>query len=272
MTQVQTNAVSVVFIFLSAYIGSKITENKIIENFNIKNSLISKEFCNNIRKSHNNQVKKLEIKITELTNSVKTIQNSEAERVMMEIQSEKLKLIEKNEDILNQRSKEIEKKVISDYIELQNRMKAAEITCQKLEKALHDQISLKENERHFEKLSLSIIEENVPSLGKEFNDLLPLVRQYIIMDSGSNNNQTIFKYFLSHFIQKVIFTRVPVERHDIIDEIGKSINMGNMYTAIYLFNHLRGWPRLILKDLIEKCRDRLEYKNDIQVQLYTNKL
>ena len=263
----------------SVFVGSKYVESSILTKSNEK-------FINNInslsseaKQRWNHKLFFLKSKIENLDNLIKTMKSSETQRVHDELEEERKMLQNLYIIKTEQKKKELENDLIDFQRNMDDKIKAYEDVITKIESRLYDYVIAKNKQKNLEKISQMIVEDNIDGefnnfyslkrLRIEFKELLPVARQYDLFDYFK---MSLIKYSFSYAISKLLFPSSSIQRFDLLAELNSCVERGDLHRSLFLFNHLKGWPRLILKDWAERCRMRLEFVQEIKSQIYLNKI
>lgn len=273
------NLASIVVILSSAMAGSKFTQFKILRKINEKYVFDINDTFSDVKKDWRSKVISLRSEVEGMKRMIKILENSENDRVSMKIEEEKKFLQESSRKIVQNKIKELDESMLSYQSKLQEKLNTTESVLNTLSIQIQDQNIGKEKQMKLEKISLMIIEDNLGnkfkncyaliSLNNEFKHLIPLVRQYYLMNYEKIN---LFKYFMSANLARFMFSNSPMQNFDVLTELNNCVERGDIHKSLFLFNQLKGWPRLILKQWAEKCRLRLELIQEIEAQLYLNKI
>lgn len=279
MQKTAINITSFAIVIASVFAGSKYIQYNIIKNLN--EELIERINTASIEASmkwdKNSQLQNK--KINELKTTIESMENSEVNRVQKKLESEKALLNKNFEKAILEKSLEIEAEMIKFQTDISTKLRATEAILSKIDGRLINYFEVKDNQKDLEKISQMIIEDDfegqfdncysIKVLRNEFKDVLPVVKKYYLLD---HNSVSTFKYFFAGALTKLMFNEAPMEKFDVLSELNSSVQSGDLHQALFLFNSLKGWPRLILKDWAEKCRLRLEFIQKIKSQLYLNKI
>lgn len=274
----QTNAINAAILLSSFFLGSKIIEFKIISEQNEKHYRDLNKLTESSRLRWTSNLKKLEIEVKNMKEEFERQANSEAKRIEQGLISEKSRLKNEYDSKITEQMKIMEEELIKFKNEVNHdiiRTQKSLVTAQaQLDEFRESKIELKK----LEDLGKKIIEdESFGSLDKSFSmrvlhneliGLLPILRQYFLI---TTSNFSIFNYYFSKAFSELLFVDSPFMKSDILAELKSSFEKNDLNRALFIFNKLEGWPRLILKDWAEKCRKRLEYIDEIKYKLYLNK-
>lgn len=279
---IQTKAINVTsfaIVLASAFAGSKYTESIFLTKTN--HDYIQKINSMSLKaKLHWNQTEEaLKAQITQLADSIKVIEESEDKRVQNKLDNERKLLHESYTNAIQQKKNELDTEMQNFQETTQKRLNSAVESLSKVETQLEAYFTEYDKHKELERISQLIIEDKIDgqfsncfslkTLREEFKHLITIVRQYHMLNQS---NMTLFKYVTSKLIANVMFDGAPVKNYDIFHELGLAIENGDLHRSLFLFNNLKGWPRLILKDWAEKCRKRMEFVQEIKHQLYLNKI
>jgi hypothetical protein len=162
---------------------------------------------------------------------------------------------------------------------LSDRLIAAELIMTDMEAELKNLENSKKKQRALEELAVKVVADDVDALGrnfcsmdalkKEFNSLTPLLRHY---STQRTSEFSLFKYLMSSWLSKTMFIDAPVSKNDIFYCIQSALDSGQLILALRLYQSIQGWPRLILREWSDHCYTRLECIQEIQANMYLNKL
>lgn len=273
------NIASFAIVISSVFAGSKFVQyniihdldEKLIERIN-KASIEAKMKWDKKSQMQNKRIK-------ELRTMIESMENSENQRIQKRLESEKALLNTNYERAILEKSSEIEGEMIKFQKDINTKLRGTELILSKIDSRLINFFKIKENQNDLEKISQMIIEDDfegqfdncysIKALRNEFKDVLPVVKKYYLMD---HNNVSTLKFFFAGALIKLMFNEAPMEKFDVLSELNSSIQGGDLHKALFIFNSLNGWPRLILKDWAEKCRLRLEFIQKVKSQIYLNKI
>ena len=282
MTSIQTkliNVTSFAVVMTSVFAGSKVSEFIFLTETNKKLIMNINSLYSQARSRWNETNVSLKTQVIQLTESIKFNEHTENERTRQKLEDERIALQKKFENVIERKTEELDIEMNNFQSNLNEKLKFVELSLSKLENQLKDHLIGQENNEKLEHISKMIIEDKIEgkfsnclalnTLKEEYKSLIPIARQYYSIDY---NDIGLFKYYISKFVAQMMFAGVPMQRHDIMHELSLSIERGDLYRTLFLFNNLKGWPRLILKNWAEKCRLRLEFIHEIKSQIYFNKI
>lgn len=217
--------------------------------------------------------------VSQLKKIISSLEDHETERIASKLESERSILHNKYENAIRHRIAELEHEMNAFQLNLNEKVGHSQALLTNIEYQLNDRLMNKSEIKKLEKISQMIIEDNIEgqfnncfslnTLRSEFSELLPLIRQYYLINY---DKMTLFNFYLSRALAHLMFPNTSMQRFDILAELNANVEKGDLKRALYLFNDLKGWPRLLLKDWAEKCRMRLEFIQEIKSQLYLNKI
>lgn len=272
------NGLSVMLAASAAVAGSKIAEYCIMTRLNedetrrrLALDLTSRRHLDNLLRDHRHQVE-------ELQGIVATLEAAKDKRVETEVKGEKDRLralaegaVARQLDLVAERMRVFQRNLLERLAHSEHMLLDLAV---KLE---HYRVQQGKQQR-LERLCRMIVAEDAEAAGrdycsmesihKELRELLPLARQYSLLDSGAFS---ILRYCASSCMSKMLFLKAPLRPADLLHEIDVAVEKGDLIYSLFLFNKLHGWPRLILRDWSEKCRQRLVYIHEVQHSLYMNK-
>lgn len=270
---------SFIFVVSSVFAGSKYMQFNIVKNINEKFVEQMEEISSSTKFKWNENAQLLNNRIKQLSMKLETIQSSENQLIQEKIESEKSLLQKNYEKAILEKFNEIGEEMDKYKDELNGKIKATESILENLDGRLNNFHEINKNQKDLEAISQLLIEDNIDCrfdncyslkvLRSEFKCIFPLLRKYYIL---SYTDFSTLKYFLSGIIIKLTFEDASIENFDLLSELNSAIQKGDLHNALFLFNSLKGWPRLLLKDWAEKCRLRLEFIQKVKSQLYLNKL
>lgn len=272
------NVTSFAVVLASTFAGSKCTEFLFLTKYNEKFITNINSISSHAKLKWNRANESLKTQISQLKDSIKSIENSENERIQSKLDSERKLLHEVYENATEKKKIELDDELKHFQIEVEGKLEYVGANLYKVESQLKDHLIGKEKHKELERISQMIIEDKIGqfsncfslrTLREEYKSLVPIVRQYYLLN---DHKISTLNYFLSKNISHMMFTDSPMRRHDVLQELNYVIERGDLHRSLYLFNNLSGWPRLILKDWAEKCRQRLEFIQEIKCQLYLNKI
>lgn len=272
------NATTIAVALSSAFFSTKYFEYKIKSKKN--DDFISElnSMSSRAKLRWNNEYAILRTEANMLAKSISDLKESEDARIHTELENERIKLHKSYELAIVNKVNELEEESKKSQENLSTQLESSKIILQKIKLQLEEFLYGRRDLKKLEHISQMLIEDNVgefnncysiKKIRKEFNDLLPLVRDYSLFDYGKIS---VFRYFMAKNIANLMFLRAPICRFDVIYELNSLVEKGDLHRALFLFDNLRGWPRLILKDWAEKCRSRLEFVEEIKSQIYLNKM
>lgn len=279
---IQTKAInlaSFAIVISSVFAGSKCAQYNIMKNSN--DELIEKvnKVTIEAKMKWDKNAQLLNNRIEQLRGTIELYENSENQRIQDKLESEKALLHENYEKAIMEKSSQIESEMLKFQTDLNQKLGTAESVLSKLHTRLNNYFEIREKQKELETLSRMIIEDEIEGqfdncyslkvLRNEFKDILPVLRKYYILNYDKIST---FKYFFAGALTKLMFNGAPMEKFDLLSELSSSVENGDIHKALFLFNSLRGWPRLILKDWAEKCRLRSEFIQRVKSELYLNKL
>jgi hypothetical protein len=278
---IQTNAINAAYLAIgltSFFGGSKFMEYRLMSKKN-------KTFIENINYMSSKAIEVWAKKIATIENQLESMRasynaliESENEHVERMLETERERLKEQTRSLITNKERQMELEAQHFYENIQGKIKANESLIMKLETQINARYYGKEKEIELIKTCHSIIEEdndqleNTHSLSKikqEFRTMYPILRQYYSLSTGTIST---LAYFVSYSFGLLIFNRSPIEKYDVLAELHSCVENGDLKGIIFIYNTMKGWPRLILKDWTEKCRQRLEFVDGIKRQLYLNKI
>lgn len=273
------NAISFTVALTTAFCGSKYTERLIMlknnEDFICKLNSLSSEAKLRWKNDH----EKLINQADQLKKLISFMEETENERIAGMLEEERTCLHQTYEAAIAQKSKQLEIEMKTFQSNLNERIEFSESLLVNIQSQLKDKIIEKNEIKKLEKISQMVIEDNIDgqfnncysvnSLRNEFIELLPIVRQYHLLNY---DKISLFKFFISFTLTNSMFQNSKMQNFDILAELNANVEKGDLRRALCLFNNLNGWPRLLLKDWAEKCRRRLEFIHEIKYQLYMNKI
>lgn len=278
--RVTINALELLFVASSAFSGAKFIERR-----------FKQEEIDQLQRVHNRERRKLEDKhqqeiaakqeaLQELERRLSLFEMDENDR-LKEFKHREIEKLHLTAQYVLQKHLEASTKKLNSYMDsLSCRLIAAEIIMTELMNDLDNLKAVKQEQQELEELAAKVVADDVDALGRnycsmdalnrEFTTLIPLLRQYSIQNSSSNFS--LFKYLMSYWLSRAMFTDSPTCRNDPIYAIQRSLASGQLVQALIIYQRLQGWPRLILRDWADRCYTRLEYIQEIQGRLYMNKL
>ena len=273
------NVLSLAFAVTSAFFGSKYTERVImlknnedlIRNLNALSSEAALRWRND-RGTLTNQ-------IDHLKELISFMEDTENERIITKLDKERNLLHQNYENAIKQKNQELENEMKIFQSNLNEKIGLFETLLVNIETQLSEKLMNRDEIKKLEQISQMIIEDNIEgqfdncfslnTLRNEFKELLPLVKQYYLINY---DKISLLKYFISRTFAYSMFPITPMQRYDILAELNDNVDKGDLRRALFLFNNLHGWPRLLLKEWAEKCRVRLEFIQEIKCKLYLNKI
>lgn len=273
------NIASFAIIISSVFAGSKFVQFNIVKNLN--DELIERvnkvSIDAKLKWDKNSQLQNK--RINELRTTIESIESSEDQRIQEKLETEKSLLNKNYEKAILEKSSEIEGEMIKFQTDINSKLRTTESFLSKIDGRLFNYFKIKENQKDLEKISQMIIEDDfegqfdncysIKVLRNEFRDVFPVLKKYYLMD---HNDVSTLKYFFAGALIKLMFNEAPMEKFDVLSELNSSVQSGDLQKALFIFNSLKGWPRLILKDWAEKCRSRLEFIQKVKSQIYLNKI
>lgn len=278
----QTKAINVLSLaaaVTSAFCGSKYTERIIMlknnEKFIRNLNAVSSDAA--LRWSHDRGA------LTDQTDHLKKLiffmGETENQRLITKLDSERNLLHQNYENAIKQKNQELENEIKIFQSNLNEKIERAMTSIANIDTQLNEKLMNKNEIKKLEQISQMIIEDNfedqfdncfsLNTLRNEFKELLPLVKHYYLINY---DKISLFKYIISRAFAYSMFSVTPMQRYDILAELNDNIDKGDLRRALFLFNNLHGWPRLLLKEWAEKCRARLEFIQEIKCRLYLNKI
>ena len=282
MTTFQTKAINIasfVIVISSVFAGIKFVQYNTVKSLN--EELIERINRSSIeaRTKSDKNTQLLSKQIEQLRAAIDTMENFENQRIQEKLESEKILLQKKYEEAYLEKSLQIESEMIKFQSDFNGKLRATESILTKIDGRLKHYFQFKEDQKDLEKICQMIIEDDIEGqfdncyslkvLRKEFQDVLPIVKKYYIMNSA---NISTLKYFFTNAVVKLMFSEAPMGKFDVLSELNLSVKNGDLHKALFLFDSLTGWPRLILKNWAEKCRMRLDFIQKVKSQLYSNKI
>lgn len=273
------NILSLVVAMTSAFCGSKYTERLIMlknnEDFIRSLNLLSSEASNRWKLER----EALMNQVHQLKKLISSLEDHENERIASKLENERISLHNKYETAVSHRIAELEHEMHSFQSSLNEKVGHSQTLLSDIEHQLNERLVNKSELKRLEKISQMIIEDNIEgqfnncfslnTLRSEFSELLPLIRQYYLIN---HKKMTLFNFYLSRALAHLMFPYTSMQRFDVLAELNTNVEKGDLKRALFLFNNLKGWPRLLLKDWAEKCRMRLEFIQEIKSQIYLNKI
>lgn len=278
----QTKAINVLSLAVavtSAFCGSKYTERIIMiknnENFIRNLNALSSDAA--LRWSHDRGA--LTNQTDHLKKLISFMEETENQRIISKLDNERNLLHQNYENAIRQKNQELENEIKIFQSKLNKKIGLSETLLANIETQLNDKLMNKNEIKKLEQISQIIIEDNIEgqfdncfslnTLRTEFKELLPLVKHYYLINY---DKISVLKYLISRAFAYSMFPITPMQRYDLLAEINDNVDKGDLRRALFLFNNLHGWPRLLLKEWAEKCRVRLEFIQEIKCKLYLNKI
>lgn len=273
------NVLSLATVVASAFCGSKYTERNIMiknnENFIRNLNLMSSDAASRWSREREELTKAID----QLKKLITFMEETESQRIINNLENERKLLHDNYENAIKQKSRELENEMKIFQSKLNEKIEHSESLLANIETQLNDKLMDKNEIKKLEQISQMIIEDNIDgqfdncfsltTLRDEFKELLPQVKHYYLINY---DKISLFKYFLSRVFAYSMFTSTPLQRYDIFAELNDNVEKGDLRRALFIFNNLRGWPRLLLKEWAEKCRLRLEFIHEIKCKMYLNKI
>ncbi len=281
-TFLQTNAINILAVLTACgttFIGSKVVQAKLQQNLLQEWQREQKQKDKLVQAEHLRVLQERQDKIKELLSRLDLLELNEDERLKRFKFEESEKLRKQSDSILQKHIQSSTERVNSFLNSISDRLKASEVILCEISGDIHELEAQKREQVHLEHISRKIVADDVDALGrnycsidsllKEFQSLLPIARQYA---SQTSSKFTLFKYFSSYWLSRLMFKDAPAKTNDPLYAIAASLERGELIMALQLYQLLRGWPRLILREWAGRCYDRLEYIEEIQSRIYLNKL
>lgn len=273
------NVLSLATVVASVFCGSKYTERNIMmknnENFIRNLNTMSSDAASRWSREREELTKTID----QLKKLITFMEGTESQRIKNNLENERKLLYDNYENAIKQKKQELENEMKIFQSKLNEKIEHSESLLANIETQLNDKLMDKNEIKKLEQISQMIIEDNIngqfdncfslTTLRDEFKELLPLVKHYYLINY---DKISLFKYFLSRAFAYSMFTSTPLQRYDILAELNNNVEKGDLQRALFLFNNLRGWPRLLLKEWAEKCRLRLEFIHEIKCKMYLNKI
>jgi hypothetical protein len=278
----QTKAINVLSLAVavsSAFCGSKYTERIVMlkSNENFIRNLNTLSYDAASRWSHDYEA--LTSKIDQLKKLISFMKETESQRIMINLEKEREILHQNYKCAIKEKFQEVENEMRIFQSKVNQKIELSGSLLANIEAQLNDKLMDKNEIKKLEQISQMIIEDKIEgpfnncfslsTLKGEFKELLPLVKHYNLINY---EKISLLKYLISRAFAYSMFPVAPMQSYDILAELNDNVDKGDLRRALFLFNNLRGWPRLLLKDWAEKCRLRLEFTQEIKCKLYMNKI